>query len=125
MARRPPSVSVTLIFFILNALIWLALGLIIAAGIHPALPDDPTIKWVMMLLSLGIAAILLGLFFFLRRPVRFAWPVALGFLVVTCLAGVFDDFGWVDLLVLLVNLVPIVLLIKDRAWYLQEKPRIA
>jgi lysylphosphatidylglycerol synthetase-like protein (DUF2156 family) len=120
--NRPISVSATLIFIILNVLIWLALGVIIALHAHPALPADPLIQGVMAFLSLGAAAILLVLFFFLAKRSRIAWFIALGFLAVTCLLTIFDDFGWSDLVVLVINIIPLILLIKDRAWYLQGKP---
>lgn len=125
MTRRPLSVSVNLIFILLNALVWLALGMIIALHAHPALPDNPIIQGGMAFLSFCAAGILLGLFIFLLRRIRIAWFAALGFLAVTSILTIFDDFGWTDLVVLVINLVPMILLIKDRAWYLQGKPAIA
>jgi lysylphosphatidylglycerol synthetase-like protein (DUF2156 family) len=122
---RPLSVSVNLIFILLNALIWLALGAIIALHAHPSIPDNPTIQAVMALPSFGAACILLVLFFFLGKRVRLAWFGALGFLALTSILAIFDDFGWTDLLVLVINLVPIILLIKDRTWYLHGKPAFA
>ena len=122
MTRPPLSVPVNLIFILLNTLIWLALGLIIALHAHPALPDKPIIQGGMAFMSFCAAGILLGLFFFLRKQVRLAWFAALGFLAFTCLLTIFDDFGWADLIVLVLNLVPMILLIKDRSWYLQGKP---
>jgi lysylphosphatidylglycerol synthetase-like protein (DUF2156 family) len=108
MPKRPLSVLGNLIFILLNALIWLALGMIIALHAHPALPDNPILQWVMALLSFGTA-----------------WFAALCFLALTSILTIFDDFGWTDLLVLVINLIPIILLIKDRAWYLQRKPAVA
>jgi lysylphosphatidylglycerol synthetase-like protein (DUF2156 family) len=117
MTDRPPSVPATLFFIILNALIWLALGVIIAVHAHPGLPDNPIIQGGMAFLSFGAAGILLGLFIFLRKRSRLAWLVALGFFAVASILTIFDDFGWIDLIVLVINLVPVILLIKDRAWY--------
>jgi lysylphosphatidylglycerol synthetase-like protein (DUF2156 family) len=125
MTKPPLSVSVNSVFILLNALIWLALGLIIALHAHPAIPDNPLIRGGMAFLSFCAAGILLGLFFFLRNRQRFAWFVALGFLAFTSILTIFDDFGWADLVVLVINLVPIILLIKDRAWYLRAKPAVA
>ena len=114
-----------MIFILLNALVWLALGMIIALHAHPALPDNPIVQGGMAFLSFCAAGLLLGLFIFLLRRVRIAWFAALGILAVTSILAIFDDFGWSDLVVLVVNLVPMILLIKDRAWYLQGKPAIA
>ena len=60
MSKHPLSVSTTLIFIILNALVWLALGVIIALHVHPALPDNPLLRGIMAFLSFGAAGILLG-----------------------------------------------------------------
>jgi lysylphosphatidylglycerol synthetase-like protein (DUF2156 family) len=114
-----------LLFILLNALIWLAFGLIIALHAHPALPDNPLIQGGMAFLSFCAAGLLLGLFIFLRKRRRLAWFGSLAFLVLVSILTIFDDFGWTDLVVLVVNLVPILLLLKDRAWYLQAKPAVA
>ena len=122
MIRRPLSVSATLTFIILNALVWLALGVTIVLHVHPALPDNPLIRGIMAFLSFGAAGILLGLLIFLGKRSRIAWFITLGFLAITCLLTLFDQFGLSDLVVLVIIIIPIFLLVKDRAWYLQGKP---
>ncbi|MFZ6019780.1 MAG: hypothetical protein ACOYXO_09230 [Chloroflexota bacterium] len=121
MNNCPPSVFAALIFILLNAFIWLTLGIIIVFDGHPALPDEPLIKGIMAYLFLAAAGILLGLFVLLGKRRRIAYFLVVGFLITTSLWLVFDDFGVVDLVVLAINLVPIPLLIKDRDWYLQAR----
>ena len=118
MNNRPFSVSVALIFIVLNALVWLALGIIIAANAHPAMSVPPIIKGAMAFLSITATAVLLGLFFFLGKRSRIAYFLTLAFLAVASLLTIFDQFGWSDLVVLIINLIPMFLLIKDRRWYL-------
>jgi lysylphosphatidylglycerol synthetase-like protein (DUF2156 family) len=123
MANRPLSVSTAFLFIILNAFIWLAFGVIIAANAHPALPDIPLLKGVMAFLSFAATGILVGVFIFLRKQSRIAYFIALAFFIATSILTVLDQFGLADLVILAINIVPIILLIKDRAWYLQIKPR--
>jgi lysylphosphatidylglycerol synthetase-like protein (DUF2156 family) len=118
--NRPLSVRVTLVFIVLNSLIWLAFGVIIAADAHPALPDLPLYKGIMAFLSLAMAGILLVLFIFIWKRSRVAYFIVLALYVVTSLLIFFDDVGLTDLTVLAINIVPIVLLVKDRSWYLQR-----
>jgi lysylphosphatidylglycerol synthetase-like protein (DUF2156 family) len=125
MDNRRLSISVTAIFVLLNALVWLAFGVIIALDAHPALPDLPVLKGIMAFLSLAAAGILLGVLFLLGKRNRFAYFIALAFFAATALLTIFDDFGWADLVVLALNLAPIILLIKDRAWYLRMEPYTA
>jgi lysylphosphatidylglycerol synthetase-like protein (DUF2156 family) len=120
MKKRPLTVNVTLIFVIINALIWLILGMIIALHLHPSLPDNPVIRWSMAFLSFAAAAILIGLFFLLRRQIPVAWFFSVGFFVLSALLTFFDQFGLTDLVVLVINVIPIILLIKDRAWFLRR-----
>jgi hypothetical protein len=91
---------------------------------HPALPVPPALKWIMALLSIGMAGILLGLFVLLRKGNRGAYYLILAFFAVTSLLTIFDDVGLSDIVVLILNIIPIVLLIQDRAWYFQIKPKI-
>jgi len=120
MKKRPLTVNVALIFVIINALIWLILGMIITLHIHPSLPDQPVIRWRLAFLSFAAAAILVGLFFLLRRQITVAWFLSLGFFVLSVLLTFFDQFGLSDLVVLVIKVIPITLLIKDRAWFLRK-----
>ena len=124
MIKAPQSVPSALVFMLINALIWLALGLIIALHLHPALPDNPLIQGVMAGLSFGAAAVLAALFFCLRRRSRLAWFLAVGFLALTCVLTIFDQFGLSDLVVLVLNIIPIVLLILGRGWFLGGKVEV-
>jgi hypothetical protein len=120
MLARPRFASFVLFFVCLNALVWLAFGLIIAFNAHPALPDIPLLKGVMAALSLAMAGILLWVFTLLRKRSRIAYFATVGLFAVTCFLTIFDDFGLADFIVLVINLVPLGLLIKDRAWYLEK-----
>jgi hypothetical protein len=117
--RRPPTVTACLILMFLSALTWLALGIIIAAGLHPAIPESPA-KAGMASGSVAAAGTLAGLAILLARRFGHAYYLSLAALAVSSLAIVFDDVGWVDLIALVLNLVPLFLLIKDRAWYLKS-----
>jgi hypothetical protein len=118
MVKRPLSITITWFFILLNALVWFALGVVIAANAHPALPDLPLLKGLMVGLSFaGAGCFLAGLLFLIRRK-RAAYYGLLALLAGTALLTFFDQVGWSDLVVLAVNIIPIVLLISDRAWYL-------
>ncbi|MFZ2096958.1 MAG: hypothetical protein WAV05_09990 [Anaerolineales bacterium] len=122
--KRPISVTVTFLLILVNALIWLVLGILIVTNAHPAIPDQPLVKGIMAVLSLMAAGILLALLLSIRHRNRIAYFLTLAAFIITALLVFFDDVGVSDLIVLLLNLIPVVLLIKDRAWYLQSKSRI-
>ena len=119
--KRPISVVINFIFILINDFIWLILGIIIAADIHPALPGLPAMKSIMAGLSISIACIILILVFLLYKRKRAAFYLILAFFAGLAVLTVFDDVGVSDLVVLVINIIPIILLIKDRAWYLGEK----
>jgi lysylphosphatidylglycerol synthetase-like protein (DUF2156 family) len=122
--NRPLTVTLNLIVILLNATIWLVLGIIIAVDAHPALPDLPQMKVILAALSIAMAIILLGLTFFLFKRSRTAFYLTMIFFGITSILTIFDDVGLSDLIFLAVSLIPIILLIKDRGWYLQTKPQI-
>ena len=105
---------------LVNCLTWLILGVLIVTNAHPALPDQPVIMGVMAALSFGAAGILFILFLLIYRRNRFGYFLTLAALLITALLTFFDDFGLSDLIVVLIILVPVVLLIKDRAWYFNK-----
>jgi chromate transport protein ChrA len=124
MAKRPLTFTITLVVIILNALIWLLLGIIIAVDALPGIPDLAQMKGILASISISIAVILLGLTFFLFKRSRTAFYLTLLFFGITCLLTIFDDVGLPDVVFLIISLIPIFLLLKDRAWYLQINPEI-
>jgi hypothetical protein len=117
--RYPGSIKITIIFIFIHAFIWLMLGILIAANYHMSLPDIPAIKAVMAILSFALACMLFGLAFFIQKYNRYAYYLTLLIFSGAALLTIFDDFGIADLVVLILNIIPICLLIKDRKWYLQ------
>jgi len=109
-----------MIFVLLNALIWLVLGLLITVNRIPGIPNLPAMKVAMVILSFAFAAVLFGLVFFIQRHNRVAYLLALVIFIGTCLLTFIDDVGLSDVVVLVLNIIPIVLLIKDRKWYIQS-----
>jgi hypothetical protein len=123
MNHRPLSVTVTYGFIILNIFIWFALGIIIAFNLHPSLPDQPLVTGIMSVLSFAAAGTLTATFIFLNKHSRVAYFLMLAFLGIASILTIFDDFGLVDLAALSLSLIPLILLIKDRPWYLQQQVR--
>ena len=121
MNHRPLSVTLTYGFIILNIFIWFALGIIIAFNLHPAMPNQPLFKGIMTTLSFVAASALWVTFMFLQKHNRAAYYLMLIGLGVATLLFIFDDFGLVDLAALALSLIPLILLIKDRQWYLHRQ----
>ena len=120
MNKRPFSVRVVFVLIALDALLWLALGLIIAVDAHPALPVQANIKAMMAILLLVAAVVLLGLSVFLAKRSRVAYYLTLAFFLFASLLIILDEVGWIDLVVLAIQIIPIILLLKERNWYLHQ-----
>ena len=121
MNHRPLSVTLTYGFISLNIIIWFALGVIIAFDLHPAMPDQPFFKGIMATLSFVAAGALWVTFVFLQKHNRAAYYLMLIGLGVATLLTILDDFGYVDLAALALGLIPLILLMKDRQWYLHRQ----
>jgi lysylphosphatidylglycerol synthetase-like protein (DUF2156 family) len=123
MLMQSLSGRITLAFILINVLIWLAFGGIVVTNAHPALSVPPLIKGIFAFLSFVMALLLAVLLVFLGRRSRTAYFLSLLLFVATILITFFDDVGWVDIFFLLVNVIPFILLIKDRKWYLAKDSR--
>ena len=118
MTRPTFSVKATIGLVLLNSLVWLAFAGVVAARLHPALPADGLVRWGMVALALSAGCVLLLLAILLRRRNRLAYSLAVAALLFLAVLTIADEVGLADLVVLVVVLAPLLLLIKDRRWYL-------
>ncbi len=121
MKDSPVVVKIALIFILLNALIFFVLGVLIAGGWHSGIPDDAALKWIMMLGMFGGAIVLALLYMLLAKRRRLAFFIALVALALIMMLTIFDQVGWIDLVMLLITFIPFALLILGRRWFLQKK----
>ena len=121
MNKQPLTVTINLILLLVNAVIWLFLGIIIAFNLHPAIPDLPGLKLGLAIISFVIVAFLGVVTFLLRRHNPAAYYLALIFFIGTSILTIFDNIGWADVAFLVISVVPILLLFVDRKWYLPPK----
>ncbi len=121
MKNAPLLVKIALVFILINALIWFVIGVLIAVNVHPGIPDDALLKWIMMLGMFGGAIILALLYLLLAKRRRLAFFIALVVLAVIIMLTLFDQMGWADVVALLLAFVPFALLILSRKWFLQPK----
>ena len=119
MTDLPSTVRYTRLLILLNALLWLALGVIIAVGVHPSYREPGILRWAMAI-SAFLAAGLLGA---LVRPLagrnRIACWAAVLLLAAISAAALSDEVGLADLAIVIITLLPLALLIRDRTWHLQ------
>ncbi|MBW6473516.1 MAG: hypothetical protein K0B14_10355 [Anaerolineaceae bacterium] len=108
-------------FVLLNAMIWLAFAVIVVTGNHPALPDSEPYQWSLAISAFVSAVFLLLLNFLLKTSTKIAFILTIAFLILIALLTIMDDLGWIDFLVLVVTLIPVVILIKERNWFLRKR----
>ena len=121
MQPRPLSVTITSVLIVLSAIIWLILGILLALDAHPGFPDDPLIRAWMAALSIAAACILFMLVIYLEKRLRLAYFGMLAALAAAALVIFLDQVGPVDLMVLVINVIPLALLIKNRRLYLSPE----
>ncbi len=120
MPKYPLSVYAVFTFLLLSVFIWIGFSVLVVTGAYKGLPDDPTVRWVMAGLAFGCSCVLLVLTWALAKRIRIAYFLVTASLAVLAVLSITDDIGWADLLYLAIVIVPLVLLIKDRSWYLQK-----
>lgn len=75
----------------------------------------------MAILALASSATLIVTAIFLWKRNRYAFDFGLAILSAIGVLYITGEFGLLDLFALLVSLVPVGLMLRDRAWYLQAK----
>ncbi len=114
---RRISVRITFYFLLADSLLWLAYAVVVAAGLHPALPDSALLRWLIPVLALAGSAALPGFYLLARRFGATGYYPLLALLLFISLMTIIDEFGLADLNVLILHLIPFVLLIIDRSFY--------
>ncbi len=120
MKRFPPAVRAALLLLALDALMWSSFGVVVAAGGITSIAV-PAVRWMMATLAWASAAALAVLAILLSRRVRVAFYLAIVLLAIIAVLSITDQVGWIDLAALAVSVIPLLLLLKDRAWYLRQE----
>ena len=115
--HTPVSYSIARIFILVNALIWLAFAVIVAAGLHPGYVGIQIIRWTYSVLAFLTSGVLILFYFLLSRRSRPGYILTIAFLVFISVLTIADEVGVVDLLVFAVAITPVILLLAARKWY--------
>jgi lysylphosphatidylglycerol synthetase-like protein (DUF2156 family) len=105
----------------MNAVFWLGFAIIVALGGIPGFDGTAGEKWILAGMALGAAVCLAVLAFFLARRKKAAFYTAVTVLTIILVLSFTDQVGLWDVLTMLSILVALVLLLKDRKWYLDER----
>jgi hypothetical protein len=120
MKENDLTVKVTRWLIYLDAVIWLFLGLIIALDLHPAIPEGPIYRWGMSSLTLLTGFSLMVLYKIVTTGNRFALFLLVIEIALLSILTITDEFGFIDLIVLIINLIIFILLLKDKEVYLNH-----
>jgi FtsH-binding integral membrane protein len=120
-SRTPDTVRVAQLLFIVNAEIWLLIGIMSLVRITKYNPENPVTAMTIALLMFGnVAAMLLssiGLGKLQKRSLYFALSV----LTINMILSVMDQFGVFDFITLVLDMILFVLLIAARQRYTSSK----
>lgn len=119
MNRPPLTVSATIFLIGLDALVWLGFAVFTSFGGIPSISEG-VLRWLMASMALGASAVLAFLAVGLRRRNRFAFYGALAVLGAIAVLSIADQVGLLDLVSPAISVTPLVLLVRDRRWYLRK-----
>ncbi len=119
MKNLPGRVKVTHAFILLNAVFWLGFAVITLQIRYDSGAGLSAMTWIWAGLAALSALALAGAAFLLRRRSKLAYYFALLMLGALALLSVTDQVGLLDIFSLFISLVPFILLLWDRKWYLR------
>ena len=110
--------KVTQALFFLNAAIWLSLGILSLARIESRNSHQAITAWIVAILMLGNAGVMLLSGVVIGKQQKRFYYLAVAVVVVNILLTVTDQFGMLDLITLVIDLVLLGLLVATRGRYL-------
>ncbi|HCS39098.1 MAG TPA: hypothetical protein DIW44_05870 [Anaerolineaceae bacterium] len=119
--KIPNSVTLTQIIILVIGIVWIGFSLYMAIGPDPSFAQLGAYRWIMAGMTFAPGLFLVVMWFLLRKRWKPAWYLAVIALGLMSVVIIFDQVGWVDVLVMLGSAIPFVLLIIDRKWYLKTK----
>lgn len=114
------SASITYILFVVNSIAWFILGLLLLFELSPAFIGNGALNIVMGVLGIISSAAYLALLVLLRKKIKIAYYLSIILLILVSILSITDEFGLFDLGALAINVIPLLLLIKDRHSYLEK-----
>jgi hypothetical protein len=118
LSRETAFVAAARALFLLNAAIWIALGIVTVTRMAGSSSGSPLVAWIIAALMAGNAAAMLWLGVRLVKAGRRTYVMALAFLLVNILLTITDQFGLWDGITLAIDGILLALLVVSRSRYL-------
>jgi len=120
MPRQPWTVRITFVSFLVIAALWLLFSLFVVLGGNVSYFHIGAFRWIMAGLTFLASILLAALGYLLRRRFKPAWYFSVLLLAAMILAGFMDELGLIDYAFIVLVMIPLALLIKDRKWFLKK-----
>ena len=118
--KPPLSARVGILLTLANAILWLVFAMIVIAGGHPSYPPGSSLNTLMASLAF-LGAVAMGVLVFgLSKRNKWGYVLTLVALTALILLTIADEVGLLDLAALVLELLPLVLLFRNRRWFLGE-----
>ena len=121
MRQTPKHLRITQYLILLNGAIWAGFAIFTLLTRNDSHTGISTATWIMSTLALASALALAVVILLLRQHRRSGYYLGLILLTLIAILSITDQVGLLDVLSLLISLAPLILLIRDRKWYLQKE----
>jgi hypothetical protein len=115
----PVSVKITFGLLTFICLCWFLFGVLAVTGIITTISNFQ-VRLLLGGIAIACSLVISGFTILLSRRNRLIYRPSVVLLAAIILVSIMDDLGWVDLSLIGITTVTLVLLIKDRAWYLNN-----
>jgi hypothetical protein len=116
--NKPAStlLKTTQIAFFLNALVWVVFGFL---SFSLAFNGGGNLRFALSVLMFINAGFFIGFGFLIRKAQPWVFFLGILYVTVNVVLSITDQFGWIDFLIMLLNLVLLGLLFVTRLWMKQ------
>jgi len=119
---RQTSYKIALFLIPLVAIFFLIFVFTIILNVHPGMPESNVVRWRMAIVALVVAIVMFGLYVLMRKGNKTAYDMLIFILAISAFSLIFDDFGWIDLLFFGITLLPAIMLMYHRKYYINGLP---
>ena len=119
-AQALRMLQTTRAMFFLNGLVWLVFSVL---SFVRASTTSSDLRWMLSVLMLVNAGFMLGFGFLIVNGQPWAFFLAILYVAVNVVLSITDQFGWIDFLIMLLNLILLGLLFVTRQRLKQEANR--
>ncbi len=118
--KVPTTVKLTIGLMLAVSVVWFLFGLLTVMNRVMSIPVG-VVRYAIGFTAIGFSLATALAAFFLRKRNRLVYLATIALFGMLLIVSFFDELGWTDILLICATIATLILLIKDRRWFLRDE----